>query len=98
MSSELKARIAAFLARPVPKSLAYIRGSFAESLLTSYAERGGIDLDAETAELIDLCVRDSLATASAMPQSSLEAATYLRESAELLAAVASEAEQHGAGS
>jgi hypothetical protein len=90
MSASLQARARKFLARPIPKGMAYVPDSLSERLIRSYAAGGEDEVDAELAELLDICIFE--ATDAAENKTGEEAA-YFRECAEILQAI--QAELHG---
>ena len=81
--NELRDRVAAFLAQPLPVGM--LRGSLAEGMLARYAKVGRLDADEETLEMLQMCIDESLAVAGPGP-----GGDYLRASAALLQAIAAE--------
>ncbi len=88
MSAELRARAKAFLHRAVPEDVPYAPDSIAERLIATYAERGRLPDDPETAELLELAGMESAAMADRM--GSTAGAEYFREGAEILQAIQAE--------
>jgi hypothetical protein len=63
-------------------------GSIAETLIATYAERGGMPDDGETAELLELAGMESQAAADRF--SDPAAAEYFRETSAILEAILAE--------
>jgi hypothetical protein len=82
MSAELQARAKAFLQRTIPAGIDYVPNSIAEELIATYARRGQLPGDAETAELLGLAGMESSALAGQLTDP--EAAGYFRESSLIL--------------
>ncbi len=59
MSVTLQQRAQAFLKRPIPPEMTYIADSMSERFITAYAKNGGLDLDPELAEMLEICVAES---------------------------------------
>ena len=81
---DLLTRVKAFLLRPMPEDLAYVPDSISERLLSTYAVNGRLSLDPELAELVELCLLETLAAAEG---GSDEHRAYFQESAEILQAI-----------
>ena len=88
MSAELQARAKAFLQRPVPKTLDYVADSMAEQMLATYAKRGRLPEDSESAELLELVIMQS--SEMARQAGATEIGEYFRESAAILEAIQAE--------
>jgi hypothetical protein len=87
MSARLQARAKAFLERPIPSGISYVPDSISERFIAAYATDGTIDVDAELAELLAICVLEGYSEAQSR---SGEDAAYFRESAEILEAIQTE--------
>ena len=85
---ELQARAKTFLQKPIPQGIDYVPGSIAETLIATYAERGFVPDDAETAELLGLAGMESQAAADRF--SDPVAAEYFRETSAILEAILAE--------
>lgn len=87
-TSALQDRAKAFLQRPVPDGIRYVPGSIAETLIATYAERGSVPDDSETAELLALAGMESQAAAERLTDP--VAAEYFRETSAILEAILAE--------
>jgi len=81
MSQALQQRAKDFLGRPVPKGIKYIKGSMAEQILAAYAKAGSLKADDELAEMIELCIMETMA---AIDSHKGDASTYFEQSAAIL--------------
>jgi hypothetical protein len=88
MSAKLQARAKAFLERPIPGGLDYVRDSVAERLIATYAKKGKLPDDPDGPELLELAAMES--SQMAETQSDEEVAAYFRESTAILEAILAE--------
>jgi hypothetical protein len=88
ISSDLQARAKTFLQKPIPDGINYVPGSIAETLIATYAERGSVPDDAETAELLALAGMEAQAAADRFSYPA--AAEYFRETSAILEAILAE--------
>ena len=88
MSTELKARAQQFLKRAVPEAVGYVPNSMAEQMIATYARRGKLPDDPETAELLELILMESSALAES--DSAPEVHDFFHESAAILEAIQAE--------
>ena len=87
MSKPLQLRAEAFLARPVPGGISYVKNSIAERIISVYAQKGSLGSDPELAELLELCLME---TASAIEDHAGDASAYFKESAGILESIQAE--------
>ena len=87
MSQQLQQRAQTFLKRAIPDGLSYAPGSIAERFIKVYAEKGEVELDSESAELLGICLMEAeFATDGKGP----EEADFFRESCEILSEILAE--------
>lgn len=88
MSAELQQRARAFLKREIPSGIDYVPHSLAENFIATYARRGRLADDDDTAELVGMAGMEASAMADDLKDPA--AAEYFRETSNLLEAILSE--------
>ena len=84
MAEDLRARVKAFLDRPVPDAAEFVPDSLAETLLSRYAKSGGVGRDAGQ---LELCAFEAEQAAAAARGRRDDEAAYFDECAAILRAI-----------
>jgi len=90
MSRQLRERARAFLERPIPEGMPYVPDSISERFIAVYAERGQLEPDPETVELLRICAVEAENAAS---MKTGEEQAFFRESGAILEAIFEEMQE-----